>query len=186
MSPSSADALPAGCAFHPRCPHAIDRCRAEVAARSPGEDAPQRLLRLRGALMFWLSHHPPEELRSLLPLRLHSPLRALPGHLPGDVRRHRPAARPSLPARAPTRRSARRRPGAAGDPRLGVRPLSAAPLQQRLAHGHRAYCWDWVWAGACSSIFSGPCPSCSIVQVFVVTGIALPVILAAYRRKRRG
>ena len=28
--PGSADALPAGCAFHPRCAHAIDRCRAEA------------------------------------------------------------------------------------------------------------------------------------------------------------
>jgi oligopeptide/dipeptide ABC transporter ATP-binding protein len=24
--------LPPGCAFHPRCPHAIDRCRAERPA----------------------------------------------------------------------------------------------------------------------------------------------------------
>jgi peptide/nickel transport system ATP-binding protein len=22
-------AIPAGCAFHPRCPHAFDRCRSE-------------------------------------------------------------------------------------------------------------------------------------------------------------
>ena len=28
--PVSADALPTGCAFHPRCAQAIDRCRAEA------------------------------------------------------------------------------------------------------------------------------------------------------------
>ena len=27
--PASVFAPPAGCAFHPRCPHAIDRCRSE-------------------------------------------------------------------------------------------------------------------------------------------------------------
>jgi peptide/nickel transport system ATP-binding protein len=26
---------PTGCAFHPRCPHAVDRCRREVPALKP-------------------------------------------------------------------------------------------------------------------------------------------------------
>jgi oligopeptide/dipeptide ABC transporter ATP-binding protein len=38
-SPPSPGRLPAGCAFHPRCPMATDRCRTEVPALSPvGDD----------------------------------------------------------------------------------------------------------------------------------------------------
>lgn len=37
--PVSADALPAGCSFHPRCPHVIDRCRTEAPPLS-GEAHP--------------------------------------------------------------------------------------------------------------------------------------------------
>jgi peptide/nickel transport system ATP-binding protein len=35
------DGIPAGCAFHPRCPHAIERCRRErpVLARVEATEA---------------------------------------------------------------------------------------------------------------------------------------------------
>jgi oligopeptide/dipeptide ABC transporter ATP-binding protein len=44
--PDLAD-LPGGCAFHPRCPHAWDRCRAEAPAETPVEAplAPDHLAR---------------------------------------------------------------------------------------------------------------------------------------------
>jgi oligopeptide/dipeptide ABC transporter ATP-binding protein len=43
--PPDAASPPSGCVFHPRCPLAIDRCRAEVPAlRSPGPGSPGRLV----------------------------------------------------------------------------------------------------------------------------------------------
>jgi peptide/nickel transport system ATP-binding protein len=38
--PPSLISPPPGCRFHPRCPHAMDRCRVEAPPRSPVPDAP--------------------------------------------------------------------------------------------------------------------------------------------------
>jgi oligopeptide transport system ATP-binding protein len=39
-SPPDLMRIPAGCPFHPRCPHAQDRCRTEIPAltRLPGDE----------------------------------------------------------------------------------------------------------------------------------------------------
>jgi peptide/nickel transport system ATP-binding protein len=41
----SLDAIPCGCAFNPRCPHAFDRCRSE---------RPARITRGRSEVACWL------------------------------------------------------------------------------------------------------------------------------------
>ena len=43
------DALPGGCAFHPRCPHAMPRCRAEAPPVSPTPDGAAACWLLEGA-----------------------------------------------------------------------------------------------------------------------------------------
>src|SRR5262249_21347141 len=37
-SPPHPGAIPSGCAFHPRCPYAIDSCRTEVPVLAPAGD----------------------------------------------------------------------------------------------------------------------------------------------------
>jgi peptide/nickel transport system ATP-binding protein len=39
-SPPDLRAVPSGCAFHPRCPHAMDRCSAEVPLLAPLTPSP--------------------------------------------------------------------------------------------------------------------------------------------------
>ena len=52
------DAIPGGCAFHPRCPRAIERCRHELPDARPGRRDARRLLataRSRAGARGWLS-----------------------------------------------------------------------------------------------------------------------------------
>jgi peptide/nickel transport system ATP-binding protein len=65
-SPPSLTALPGGCAFHPRCPYAMDRCRTEIPQLAPPASDPDRAGGQPRVAACWLQdglQEPPAPLR---------------------------------------------------------------------------------------------------------------------------
>ena len=112
---------PPGCAFHPRCPHAVDRCRVEIPAlREVAPGTLERLPSRRGARRSPASprtnnkteetHASPILIAAALPCSLRA--RPLPSSLPtcrNPVWSASSRTRPSSPTRRSGRRSSRKR-----------------------------------------------------------------------------
>ena len=134
--------------------------------------------------MFWLSHHPPDELdRCYLLGALHVCARCLGTYpvmfaaIAAQLALHAPLEHPL-------------------DVPLSVGLVLPATLDwafgrfepHRFSNAWRTATGVLLGLGLGRSLFihlQRPLPIALLAQVFVVTGLALPVILAAYRRKRR-
>lgn len=135
--------------------------------------------------MFWLSHHPPDELdRCYRVGSLHVCARCLGTYpvmfaaIAAQLALHWPLEYPL-------------------DVPLSVALVLPATLDwgfgrfqpHRFSNAWRTATGVLLGLGLGRSLFihlQRPLPVALLAQAFVVTGIALPVILAAYRRKRRG